>query len=164
MANLCSFNMVVIGNKKENIDLFHNMMNQNGTTWMGRGAEVSIDNIDEEEGRYRAELSGWCKWSVEAAMVSNAISMRTHPEIWSGHGKDEHGNDLRFITLYEACKELDLDMEVYSEEPGCEFQEHYLFKDGNLEVSECVHYTEEYDEEEGEYIPHGGFGDWDFEI
>lgn len=163
MANLCDFSMMIVG-KKENIDLFHKMMTQNGTTWMGRGAEAEIYFIDEEDGKCRAEINGWCKWSVEAAMVNNAISMRTHPEKWSGHGKDDNGNDLRFITLFEACKELDLDMEVYSSEPGCEFQEHYLFRDGELEISECVHYTEEYNEEDDEYISHGGFGDWEFEI
>lgn len=163
MANLCDFSMIVVGNR-ENIDLFYNMMNQNGTTWMGRGAEVEIVDVEEVDGKHRAELSGWCKCAVETAMVSNAISMREHPEKWSGNGKDKNGNDLRFITLYEACKELNLDMEVYSEEPGCEFQEHYLFRNGNLEVNECAHYTEEYDEETGEYIPHGGFGDWEFEI
>ena len=47
MANICSFSMVVTGNKKENIDLFMDMMNQRGTTWMGRGAEASIDYIEE---------------------------------------------------------------------------------------------------------------------
>jgi hypothetical protein len=163
MANICSFSMVVVG-KKENIDLFMDMMNQRGTTWMGRGAEASIDNIEEYKGKHRAELSGWCKWAVEAAMVSNAISMRREPERWSGHGYDRDGNKLRFVTLYEACKELDLDMEVYSEEPGCEFQEHYLFVDGELEVSETEHYEEEYNEETGDYESIGGFGDWDFEI
>ena len=163
MANLCDFSMMVTGNK-ENIDLFYNMMNQNGTTWMGRGAEAEIVDVEEIDGKCRTEISGWCKWSVNASMVLDAISMRTEPEIWSGHGYDKNGNKLRLVTLFEACKELDLDMEVYSEEPGCGFQEHYLFKDGNLEVSECVRYTEEYDEEKDEYVPHGGFGDWDFEI
>ena len=164
MANLCSFMMVVVGNTEENINLFLDMMNQNGKTWMGRGAEASIDNIEHEDGKYRAEISGWCKWSVEAAMVDNAISMREHPEKWSGHGKDDDGNELRFITLYEACEELNLDMEVYSEEPGCEFQEHYLFRDGILELEETEHYEEVYNEETEDYEGIGGFGDWDFEI
>lgn len=163
MANLCSFSMIIVGNKKENIDLFCNIMNQNGTTWMGRGAEASIDNIEEIDGRYRAELSGWCKWSVEAAMIDNAISMRNEPEIWSGHGYDSNGNKLRFITLYEACEELDLDMEVFSEEPGCGFQEHYLFRNGVLEKDESCDYSEEYDEDTEEYEPIGGF-EWDFEL
>ena len=164
MANICSFNMVVVGNTEENINLFCDIMNQNGTTWMGRGAEASIDNIEYKDGNYRAEISGWCKNSVEAAMVDNAISMREHPEIWSSHGKDRDGNKLTFVTIYEACEMLSLDMEVYSEEPGCEFQEHYLFRDGVLELEETEHYEVVYNEETEDYEGVGGFEEWAFEI
>ena len=77
-------------------------------------------------------------------------------------------------------------MEVYSKESGCEFQEHYLFKDGNIQYKDCVKYYEYYiadyknkkeaekelgiqitnnEWENEEYICRGGFADYeDFEI
>lgn len=163
MGNICSFTMVVKG-KRENIYIFDDWMNQRGTTWMGRGAEASIDSIEKVDGKNRAKISGWCKNSIDSALFNDAIDMRKRPERWSGGGYDHNGYKLKFVTLYEACKELNLDMEVYSEEPGCEFQEHYLYKDGRVEVDETVRYWETFDEETGEFTPHGGFGDWDFEI
>lgn len=163
MGNICSFTMVVKG-KRENIYIFDDWMNQRGIIWMGRGAEASIDSIEKADGKNRAKISGWCKNSIDSALVSDAIDMRKRPEHWSGGGYDHNGYKLKFVTLYEACKELNLDMEVYSEEPGCEFQEHYLYRDGRLEVDETVRYWETFDEETGEFTPHGGFKNWDFEI
>ena len=181
MANICDFSMVVKG-KKENIEKFINMMEQKGNVWMGRGAMVNRIDIEEfENGNYRCQIDGETKWSVISSMVDNAISMRTEPEKWYW-GEDK--SKLSFVTLYEACEQLELDMEVYSEEPGCEFQEHYLFVDGNLVTDECVDYIEYYldeyetkeeSEEELEIkitddewndgvVVRGGFDSWDFEI
>jgi hypothetical protein len=77
-------------------------------------------------------------------------------------------------------------MEVYSEECGCCFQEHYLYINGEIICEECVDYYEycigDYDTKEeaekefkieitdeewnsGEdFISRGGFENWDFEI
>ena len=46
---------------------------------MGRGAEAEINYNDEET----AQIDGWCKWSVQSAMIDNAISMRTEPNLWA---------------------------------------------------------------------------------
>lgn len=88
--------------------------------------------------------------------------MRTEPEKWC-FDKDTDKSKLTFITLYEACEQLQLDMEVYSEEPGCGFQEHYVFVDGQLVTEETTDYTEEYNGEIDEWESSGGFI-WDFEI
>jgi hypothetical protein len=53
-------------------------------------------------------------------------------------------------------------MEAYSSEAGCEFQEHILFINGEYK-DETTHYTEEWDEEEGNFISHGGY-EWKFSI
>ena len=161
MANICDFSMVVKG-KKENIEQFINMMEQKGDVWMGRGAYVYGQDMQKVENEiYRCQIEGETKWSVQSSMVSNAISMRTEPEKWAFH---EDKATLSFVTLYEACEQLELDMEVYSEEPGCGFQEHYVFIDGVLVAEECVDYEEEYNEETEEYESSGGFDSWDFEI
>jgi hypothetical protein len=179
MANICSFVMKVRGNK-EDIEQFYKAVNQEGKIWMGRGAETDL--TFKEDGA--AFLSGWCKWSVVSALIDNAISMRTEPERWYHEpGEEEH----EYITLYEACKRWNLVMEVYSEEGGCQFQEHFLCDKGEVICEECVEW-EEYDisdyesKEEAEEdldveftdeewanhddyrITRGGFENWDFEI
>lgn len=181
MANICSFSMCVRGKRKD-IGSFYNAMTQNGNVYMGRGADADIEYEDEDN---RAFISGWCKWSVQSAMVDNAISMREEPDMWYwGEGVDI--TQLEFITLFEACEKWNLDMEVYSEESGCCFQEHYVCINGNIICDECVEWNEyclsdyetkeeaeteleieitdkEWNSEE-EYIGRGGFESWDFEI
>ena len=180
MANICSFSMCVKGTH-ENIEKFYNAMCQDGNIYMGRGADAKILYEDEEN---RALIDGWCKWSVQSAMIDNAISMRTEPNMWAwGNGVD--ASKLEFITLWEACDRWNIDMEVFSEEPGCAFQEHYLFIDGQVVLDECVEWNEydldDYETkeeaekeleikitdeewEEGGFIGRGGFENWDFEI
>lgn len=163
MANICSYNMAVRGTK-ENIETFINMVNQKGTCYMGRGAEVyDVEYEQLEENLWRCTFDGCTKWSIQASLVMDAISMRKTPERWA-FSRDTDRASLTFVTLYEACEQLNIDMECYSEESDMGFQEHFLFKDGQLVLEECVEYSEEYDEENDEWIPEGGFGEWCFEI
>ena len=179
MANICGFSMLVRGNI-DDIKRFCDAMSQNGNIYMGRGADVEI-NLDGYDNC--AYIDGWCKWSVQSAMVSNAIDMRNNPTRWAwSDGTDP--TKLEFITLFEACQKWNLDMEVYSEEAGCCFQEHYIVVNGDLICDECVDYYEynldDYDTKEeaerelkieitddewrvGGYISRGGF-EWNFEI
>ena len=181
MANICSFSMFVRG-EVENIKSFYNAMTQNGNVYMGRGADAEV-YIDAED--KIAHINGWCKWSIQSALIDNAESMRTNPNMWWwGEGVDV--SKLEFITLFEACKRWNIDMEVYSEEGGCCFQEHYVVVNGDLICDECVEWNEyclddyankedaeadwgiEITDEEwnsGEcFISRGGFESWDFEI
>ena len=182
MANICSFLMKVRG-KHEDIEKFYNAMMQKGNIYMGRGADAEIV-YDDENGT--AQIDGWCKWSVVSAMVTNAESMRSEPDHWYW-GDGVSANDLEFITLFEACKRWNIDMEVYSEESGCCFQEHYVVIDGDVVCDECVEWNEyfvedyetkeeaeaelgieitdeEWESGEDNYISRGGFENWDFEI
>ena len=180
MANICSFSMFVRG-EVENIISFYNAMQQNGNIYMGRGADAEI-NLDEED--KRDNIDGWCKWSIQSALIDNAESMRNNPKMW-WWGDDVDPSKLEFITLWEACKKWNIDMEVYSEESGCEFQEHYMCVNGDIVCEECVEWNEyfldEYttkedaeadlgivitDEEweQHDIISRGGFESWDFNI
>ncbi len=179
MANICSFSMKVRGNH-EDIEKFYDAMSQNGNLWMGRGAEAEI-NYDDEEGT--SQIDGWCKWSVQSALIDDAISMRTEPDRW-GFGSVNR-DSLEFITLLEATEKWNLVMEVFSEECGCCFQEHYVFDNGEVLCDDCVDYyeyclddyetKEEAEEElgieitdeeweEGGFISREGFGEWEFDI
>lgn len=179
MANLCSFQMYVRG-KSEDITKFYNAMIQKGDIWMGRGADADIEFEDEDY----ACITGSCKWSVVSALIDNAISMRSGSDRWYfGDYKPSE-----FITLWEACKKWNLDMEVYSEESGCCFQEHFVCAKGDIICEDCVEWEEYWiddyetkeeaeedlemqitDEEWAEGLSEGcftrgGFDNWDFEI
>ncbi len=178
MANLCDYDMRVKGSRK-NIEKFINALNQTGNIWMGRGAETNV-TYDDEDTETTASVFGYCKWSIVSALIDNAKSMREHPERWDCGKNDE----LTFITLDEASKIYNVNVEVYSQEPGCEFEEHYLIIKGEIIKDDCVHYEEFYkgdfdtkeefeqeydltitDEEwnDGEdYYSRGGFSNWDF--
>ena len=162
MANICSFSMIVRGTK-ENIETFKNMMNQVGTVHMGRGAEIDFEDMEElNDNEYRCQIDGQTKWSIQSSLVDDAISMRSNNDMW-WFGENVDKTKLSFVTLFEACEQLNMDMECFSEEPGCGFQEHYLFQNGELQKDECVDYSEEYDEDADEWVTEGGF-EWDFEI
>lgn len=182
MANICSFDMRVKG-IHENIEKFYNAMTNKGDLWMGRGAEAEI-YYENEEGVELAYIIGNCSWSVGSALIDNAISMRNTSHLWEFDDIDI--STLEFLTLDEASEKWDLAIEVYSEELGIGFQEHYLIKSGSFWESECVDYAE-YDldgfetREEAEQVlelqrkitdeewdedlvVEGGFGEWDFSI
>lgn len=51
-------------------------------------------------------------------------------------------------TITALAKELNLDIEIFSEEPGCGFMEHFLINNcGELEINDCIDYYEYYIEE-----------------
>lgn len=179
MANICSFSMYVRGNHGD-IEQFYNAMNQKGNIYMGRGADAEIVWYDDDV----AAIDGQCKWSIQSALIDNAISMRKEPDKWYW-GEGISSKDFEFVTLFEACKKWNIVMEVYSEECGCEFQEHYICDKGEVICDECVEYHEycicdyetktEVEEELGikitdeewereDWIQRGGFENWDFEI
>ena len=177
MANICSMTMKIMG-KESDRDAFIKALTQNGTEYMGRGADV---NISDETNEYTV-VDGWCKNSVLSALIANAESMREKPDHWNFG--DKTANELTFVTLLEASHKYDLDVETYSEEPGCCFSEHYIIKKGKWVKRECIDYNEYWLEnfsskEEAEkeleieisdeawengYISTGGFPSWDFEI
>jgi hypothetical protein len=176
---------MMVKGKHDDIAKFYNAMSQNGNIYMGRGAEAEIDYDDNYdcEGHDRATIDGWCKWSIQSALYDNAISMRREPEMWH-FGGDVDKTQLEFITFVEASKRWNLEVEVYSEEPGCCFQEHYIVRNGVVEVDDCIEWNEYWvdyyetkeeaeaelemkitDEEwEEGLVQRGGFGAWEFEI
>lgn len=177
MANLCSFCMRVRGDK-ENIQLFYDALTQKHKVYMGRGADADIEFLDGN----LADIVGNCKWSIYSSLIHRAIDMKQNPDGYYWHGLNP--SELEFITLVEACQKYNVTVEVYSEECGIGFQEHYLIESNGDFVKECVDYTEylldefetkeeaekEYnekftDEEWDEQIARrGGFIDWTFEI
>ena len=155
MANICTFQAKVRG-KNENITAFLAAMEQKEKVYIGRGAALTwtfaCDGFTEIEGE--------CKWSVQSAMIDNALSMQNKPEIWAFFGKGPDGKTgpcsarelgIEILTLPEACARYKVDAEFYSWEPGCQFSEHLFVSPDGILISE-QEWQDGY-KEEGGFVP-----------
>ena len=187
MPNYCNYEMKVVG-KKENIEEFIKIMNSNYNyrtmefdyeRHMGGGVfEAEDDGIRKQGDLYETIIMGDCAWSVHSCMFDDVFS-------YYHHFKKDYGDECRSTTIPIESQRLSLDIEIYSEEPGCCFQEHYLIMKGDVEIDDCVDYyeycLEEYETKEEaekdleieitdeeweneEYISRGGYEEWTFSI
>ena len=189
MPNYCNYSMCVKGTK-ENVEEFikviqadykYDTMEFSYDRHLFRVFEAEYDEIEEVcDDVYQAVINGYCAWSVNSCMLDQHFS-----SYYNGL-KERYPNDFRGTTLQIESEKLNLDIEVYSEECGMCFQEHYIILKGNIVCDECVDWQEycisdyntkeEAEEEYGieitdeewncgeDYISRGGFGDWDFTI
>lgn len=186
MANYCNFSMCVKGTK-ENIEDFlkvmkadynYDKMEFTHDRHFFRVFESNCDEIVEcEDGRYKAIIGGYCAHSVNSCMFDDIFTYyRT--------GKEYITEDYKATTLPIESKNLGLDIEVYSEEPGCAFQEHYVIVNGDVIIDKCVKWKSYWldnfetkeeaerelgitiynDEWEENYVERGGFREWNFVI
>lgn len=158
MANICEFSMMIKG-KHDNIKKFYDALTQaNEDVWMGRGAEVYEVDDDGDT----VIIGGDTKWSLTASLIMDAVSMREQAKEGIDHHWVDHINKINeFVTLPEACKKFNVNMEVFSSETGMCFQEHYKYEDGVF-TKEVTDYYESYDENDN-LIQEGGF-EWDFDL
>lgn len=187
MPNYCNYSMCVVG-KRKNVEEFikviqadydYGNMVFSHDRHMFRVFEAECDEIEKRaDGRFQTIINGYCAWSVNSCMFEGE---------YYGSFKKDYPDDFRGTTLCRESANLNLDIEVYSEESGMCFQEHYIIIDGAIECEDCVDWEEVWidgyktkeeaeedldttitDEEwatgldEG-YFTRGGF-DWDFEI
>lgn len=128
MANICSFSMCVKG-EHTNIEKFHDALTQaSKEIWMGRGADADIIYEDEEHIAY---IDGICKWSVNAALILDAMSMKKQKN--GGEREWCDIDDVKdFVTIFEACEKFHVNMEVFSEETDLGFEEYLRYVDGEI--------------------------------
>lgn len=176
MANICSFSMKVKG-KKEDIEKFCSALEQKNGIYMGRGATINSKTVFDDF----AIINGDTKWSIWASLIHDAQHMKEHPDHWAWL----NDKPTEIFSIEEATKLYNVSAEVYSEECGNQFQEHYIFKDGETILKEVVDFIEIYPEdyetkeeaeenynvsisdedwEYGECIQYGGFENWEFNI
>lgn len=165
MANNAFYSMKVVGAHR-NVDEFIRAMQWNGEyAEQGVGRVFNAD-VYEREDTY-AIIGGDCAWSIISAMR----------------------NEANKNNIEKLSERLNLAIEAYCEECGFEFQEHFLVKNGNVIIDECIdweeHCVEDYDTKEeaeedlgttfteeewssreaNDYrICRGGYDSWDFEI
>ena len=122
MANNCWYDLSVKGTE-ENVKAFIRAMKwQDEYADCGVGRVFECDIIDEFawRGEYYAKISGDCAWSVKSAMC-----------------QAYNENNLEAIS-----QRLNLTIEVFSEEPGIGFMEHFAVENGSIMVDDCFDYYE----------------------
>jgi len=145
MANNCMYEMRVVGKNKENVEKFIEYMksgyNYNAMDFDaeyhigGRVFEADTLGVEKEDGGYGATIIGDCAWSVWTCMMAG-------PHTYYNDLHKEYGDKCRSLSLEVASAMLNLDIEVFSEEPGMAFSEHYLIKHGDVLISEETEYIE----------------------
>jgi len=133
MPNYCDYEMKIKGSK-EAIERVLACLKANYNYGEGKpehkhffrvfGAYESDEMEKNDDGTYTLFVYGDCAWSVSSCMLDGAFSYyellkKDYPDIFMG------------TTLEEQSK--DCEIEVFSEEPGMCFSEHYIFKNG-----ECI--------------------------
>ena len=153
MANICIFEMLLKG-KESNMKKFCEALAQKKDIWIGRGADIYISSQDSNS----IFIEGSCKWSIQSALIDNALSMRKQKDFNGPWYFKDLINVKEILTLFETCEKYHVNMEVYSEEPGCNFAEHFYYNNGKI-YKKVGRFSETYNEEEGDYITTGGFPD-----
>ena len=139
MPNLCSYAMRIQG-KEEQVDEFVKIIqaeyhyDSNGKCNVDRHLwrvfDAYLDDEDIENGIKTTTLSGSCAWSVYSCMCEGAHTYQSeHPD---GNG----------TTLQIESERLELAIEVFSEECGNAFMEHFAFVKGKCLINECVEWNE----------------------
>ena len=119
MPNYCEYSMKIVGSR-ENCKKFLDRMNDYDEPYhFWRIFEATPYEGNEKDGVLEMYISGYCAWSLESCCRASGYS---------------GGTDLFAVNT----KELNLEMEAYSHEPGMEFEEHYLYSKGECLADECV--------------------------
>ena len=148
MANDCLYEMKIKGSR-EAVDRVINCLKADYNYGVGKPEHKHFfrifncydDEIAEQlpNGEICKWIWGYCAWSVDTCMTENgyyADCKKNHPDTFMG------------TTLAEQS--ADCEIEVFSEEPGMCFSEHYHYKNGECLVDDVVDATEE-ENADGEY-------------
>ena len=142
MANCCCYSMKVAG-QKENVKEFIDVV-QNDYSYDCEGnyhgecdrhlSKVFVKKIvacqENKEDECKKEILGHCAWSVYSAMTEGGY--------YTSRYKKEYGQNSHATTLKLESENLQLKIEVFSEESGLGFREHYLYDNGEAILEECI--------------------------
>lgn len=129
MPNYCSFEMKIRGKKEDCLNfLKKDNCEEENHFWR----LFKFDSIEEngDENDYEVGIIGSCAWSLEACCRNS------HPLDYNNN----YGNKKDLFT--ENTKNFNLVMEVFSNEGGNCFAEHFMYDKGKCLVSEKVDYFE----------------------
>lgn len=117
MPNYCDYSMKVKGTKKNCMEFHDRLRNYDKENHMWRVFDATIYEEKGTDSDYELYITGYCAWSIESCCRSSGYS---------------GGVDLLEVNT----RELNLLLEVWTQEIGFGFQEHYIYEEGNCVVDE----------------------------
>ena len=138
MPNYCDYGMAVRG-YKDNVEEFIRIIkadynyNTNEFTHNRHFFRVFEANVEEDYITYGLErcvkIYGYCAWSVYSCMFPGPFTYYGDNNKYSLIKESER---LQYGThILQETKRLNLYIEIFSQEPGMGFQEHYYIANGN---------------------------------
>ena len=93
-------------------------------------------------GLFVVYMSGTCAWSLASCISSKPSSYyedtMKHPNIWNPNIRNAR-------CINALCRECETGIDIFSEEPGCEFAEHVrVDSEGNTLMDDCCDFKELY--------------------
>lgn len=178
MANNCYYKCRAVAKDEEVLNEFIGILRYKDPKkrWVPRTFSVEVDTTTKDGEFFAMEFYGDVAWSILSCWSDSKSSyyndiMRAKEARDNGQQRVffddkviQDARDGKVKNIPILCKELGIALEGWSEEEGCEFQEHFTCThDGRFHI-ESVHWSrpwneekDEYDEEEGGYPD---YGDW----
>lgn len=161
MANNCSYCIKAVSKSKESLERLESIMHYEDTEYFIYRCFSAEFNIYKDGEFYVADIFGDVAWSCSKWFESKEDTKDLIVLKYDDNMNPIYGTS-HYISLDYLCKKLEIGVELYSEESGCEFQEHYLVnQNGEFLVNECVEWSQNwYDENDNpldEPIEEGGF-------
>ena len=174
MANNCFYDMRVAG-KKETVESVIEFVKNHSYD----GCDVYDENESSTEYEKDVFINGDVKWSVMTAWNTDKYydQSRTSFAITTSKGEKVAGvTDTELQERIMRAEEErrkgpsildfkdDINIEIYSEESGMGFAEHFIIKNGEIVVDDTRHFSEIYNEENDTIIRKGGYAVYDFDF
>lgn len=127
MSNTC-FGRIRVRGTPNNVKRFKNALTQaNSDCWLGRGFLVEKEEYENEK---TVDFYGYCSNSFQSALFDDAESMRKQKLSGNGYWEDGVYDISEFLTVFEACKRFNVNIEAYSIEPDNGFSEYLKYENG----------------------------------
>lgn len=154
MANDCLFTMRVRSRSVADLKEFLERVESKSyrKSWLSRIFDFYAEDTKIENGYFVCSAWGSCAWSVWSCMFEGES---TYYSCANGENKKS-----KRTTINRLCKRFKVECEIFSEEYGVGFQEHYFINEkGEILINDCKDaFEKENNNEEYEII--GGFDNY----
>lgn len=150
MANNCFYTMKAVAKDKSALERLISIMTYKDPEYFIYRCFDANAEISQDGDYYVADITGDVAWSCTRWFESEEKPEELIILKYEDGMKPIYGT-AHYITLDVLCKKLGIGIELYSEESGCCFQEHYIVNhNGELIINESVDWTEDWWDEEND--------------
>ena len=155
MANCCLYTMKAVAKDEDTLKRLLQIMRQEDSEYyIYRCQDVSLDKSYQEDGLCVYELQGDVAWSANHWIGRDEITTPDHTL----------ENGAHYVTLDLLAERLGFACEIYTEEPGNQFQEWILCDRYGTAMNDTVDWCENWEDEDGNELDEptyeGGFDDY----